>query len=110
MSAPANIGALPPAPSSLSLSISPEIGAAFKMMKQKRTSSWIMYEVQSESFSLRETARGAPGANAVKDLIRALPPADGRFFVFDLPIKNSYGGSGSRLMFFYLGSERCGSS
>jgi hypothetical protein len=98
MSAP-SIGALPPTTSSLSVSISPDIVASFKAMKQRRTAAWIMYEIDSSSFSLRETARGAPSANAVKDLVRALPPADGRFFVFDLPIKNSYGGTGSRLMF-----------
>ena len=98
MSSSTAIGALP-ASTSLSVTIPPEIGIAFKSMKQKRTAAWMMYSIDSESFTLKESARGIPGPNALKDLVRALPPADGRFIVFDLAIKNSYGGAGSRLLF-----------
>jgi len=98
MAAP--LGALPPAtPSTLCVAIPASIGAAFKALKQRRAAAWIVYKI-TEGFELEEAARGAPSATAVADLLRALPPADGRYFVFDLATKNSYGGSGSRLLFF----------
>jgi hypothetical protein len=59
-----------------------------------------MYRIDADTFTLEETRSGAPGASALADLTRALPPASGAYFVFDQPTNNSYGGAGSRLLFF----------
>lgn len=88
-----------PSSTSLSVSVPNDIIVAFKAFKQKRSATWIAYAIDAASFTLKETDRGIPGPNVVKDLVRALPPADGRYFVFDLAVKNSYGGAGSRLLF-----------
>ena len=85
------------------LNIPPEALASFKEVK-RRAVQWKVYRIDEASFSLVEdhsgSPPGTPSAKAVADLVRVLPPADGRYFVFDLPIKNSYGGSGSKLLFF----------
>ena len=94
----------PPATASLPststmIALPAELVASWKAMKQRRTAQWKVYRIDEAAFTLVEERSGAPSASAVADLVRALPPADGRFFVFDLPTKNSYGGSGSRLLF-----------
>jgi hypothetical protein len=90
------------APSTL-LNIPPEAVASFKAVK-RRAITWKVYRIDEASFSLIEdhagSPSGTPNAKAIADLVRVLPPADGRYFIFDLPTKNSYGGSGSKLIFF----------
>lgn len=85
------------------LRIPPEALASFKEVK-RRAVQWKVYRIDEASFSLVEdhagSPSGTPSAKAVADLVRALPPADGRYFVFDLPTKNTYGGTGSKLLCF----------
>jgi hypothetical protein len=91
--------AAPPA-TSVMVSIPAAIAASFKLMKQRRVAQWKVYRIDEATFTLVEEHSGAPSPKAVADLLRVLPPADGRYFVFDIPTKNSYGGVGSRLLFF----------
>ena len=95
----------PPATASLPststmIALPPELVASWKAMKQRRTAQWKVYRIDEAAFTLVEERSGAPSASAVADLVRALPPADGRFFVYDKPTTNSYGGVGSKLLLF----------
>lgn len=92
-------GALPPA-ASLLVSVSDAVVRAFAALKTKRAHAWLLLRVDEASFSLELAGSAPPSPGALPALLRALPPAEGRFFVFDKEIKNSYGGTGSRILFF----------
>lgn len=79
------------------ISIPEAIAAEYKALKQKRKHAWMLLRIDGASFALELVKTGPPGAGALAELLRALPPAGGGYIVFDLPIKNSYGGSGSKL-------------
>jgi hypothetical protein len=98
--AAAAAGALPNAEDSLKVSIPQEVQSLFKDLKTKRKYAWLLLRINQESFSLEVVKTGTPGPAALEQLLAALPLAAGAYFVYDLPVKNSYGGSGSSLRFY----------
>ncbi len=82
------------------IAIPPEVASAFKDLKTRRKHAWLLLRIDTERFALEVVKAGAPGPRALAELLAALPLAAGAYFVYDLPTKNSYGGSGSSLRFF----------
>jgi Cofilin/tropomyosin-type actin-binding protein len=79
------------------LSIPPECITAFKELKTKRAFQWLSYKINEQELSLELSKAGKPSNTAVAEMIKSLPEAEGRFLIFDLAVKNSYGGAGSRI-------------
>ncbi len=82
------------------VTIPPEVVAQFKDLKTKRKYAWLLMRIDTERFALEVVKAGAPGPQALAQLLAALPLSSGAYFVYDLPTKNSYGGQGSSLRFF----------
>lgn len=84
----------------MSVVIPPEVAATFKDLKQRRKLAWMLMRIDTEHFRLEVVKTGTPGPQALAELLAALPLGNGAYFVFDLPVKNTYGGQGSSLRFF----------
>jgi hypothetical protein len=85
--------------SSLCIAVPAEVATLFKDLKTHRKYSWLMFTINMDTFSLEVKEKGAPGPKALVELMRCLPPAAGCYIVYDLPVKNTYGGMGSSLKF-----------
>ncbi len=83
---------------SASVTVPEATATAFKDMKQKRKYRWMQFRL-TETFDLEVAKTGAP-SEGVKDFVKALPDTEARFAVYDLPVTNKYGGSGSKLILF----------
>jgi cofilin len=84
-------------PSAPLVSVPAPCSDAFKQLKTRRTWQFLVYRIDEATLSLELVKSGAPSPSAVSELLRCLPPAEGRFCVFDLATKNTYGGSGNRI-------------
>jgi cofilin len=85
--------------SSLCITVPPEISTLFKDLKTRRKYAWLMLSINMDTFSLEVKKTGLPGPKQLQELLSSLPPAAGCFIVYDLPVKNTYGGLGSSLKF-----------
>jgi cofilin len=81
------------------IAVSDELVAQWKDMKQKRSCRWMTFKLDQGSFRLDVDKTGPPSSDAAA-FAKALPDGDSRYGVFDLPVTNKYGGSGSKLIFF----------
>jgi hypothetical protein len=90
-----------------SVTVPDAVKDAYRAFKQRRTARWMTFRLDADRFELEVAASGgtsAPAAAAVAAdaaaFGRALPDSEARYGVFDLPITNKYGGSGSKLLLF----------
>lgn len=81
------------------IEITPEVAETYKDFKQKRKYKWLMFKLNQETFRLEITNTGAP-SSGVAEFVKAFPDTDARYGMYDLPIQNKYGGSGSKLILF----------
>ena len=81
------------------IEIAPEVVEIYKNFKQKRQYKWLIFKLNQETFQMEITNQGAPNTG-VAEFVKAFPDTDARYGIYDLPIQNKYGGSGSKLILF----------
>jgi hypothetical protein len=84
---------------SAKISVPDSVAAAWKDMKQRRKCRWMTFKLDQGTFALDVDKTGEPSSTA-SSFAKAFPDSDARYGVFDLPVTNKYGGSGSKLLFF----------
>ena len=82
-----------------SVAIPADVTASYADFKQRRKFRWMTLRLDTERFELSVDRTGAPGST-VDDFVRALPDGEPRYAIYDLVIKNNYGGTNTRLYLF----------
>ncbi len=126
--------AAPSSATGTSITVPDAVRQAFLDMKQKRAHRWMTFKLDQTTFELSVADTSGPGAGAsagavggtgaaaaasagtanlkaeVAAFVKKLPDSEARYAVFDLPIQNKYGGSGTRLYLFLWAPASAGRS